>query len=90
MSHVYVMIKCLSNGKKVNLSQTFCLTDMTTVNLGRICLFFPHADVFSVSDVHFCPTDGCSSHMTSVAVGALGGYLSYFLTEQDITKRPLS
>lgn len=34
--------------------------------------------------------DGCSSHMTSVAVGALGGYMSYYLTEQDITKRPLS
>ncbi|XP_071750896.1 UPF0764 protein C16orf89 homolog [Centroberyx gerrardi] len=34
--------------------------------------------------------DGCSSHMTGVAVSALGGYLSYYLTEQDITKRPLS
>ncbi|KAK7938725.1 hypothetical protein WMY93_002051 [Mugilogobius chulae] len=34
--------------------------------------------------------DGCSSHMTGVAVGALGGYLNYYLTEQDITKRPLS
>ncbi|KAG7505769.1 hypothetical protein JOB18_039815 [Solea senegalensis] len=34
--------------------------------------------------------DGCSSHMTAVAVGALGGYLNYYLTEQDITKRPLS
>ncbi|XP_034046771.1 UPF0764 protein C16orf89 homolog [Thalassophryne amazonica] len=33
--------------------------------------------------------DGCSSHMTAVAVGALGGYLNYYLTEQDITKRPL-
>lgn len=28
--------------------------------------------------------------MTAVAVGALGGYLNYYLTEQDITKRPLS
>uniref|UniRef100_A0A1A8PLS0 Chromosome 16 open reading frame 89 n=1 Tax=Nothobranchius rachovii TaxID=451742 RepID=A0A1A8PLS0_9TELE len=35
-------------------------------------------------------TDGCSSHMTAVAVGALGGYLNFYLTEQDITKRPLS
>ncbi|XP_055366841.1 UPF0764 protein C16orf89 homolog isoform X2 [Betta splendens] len=35
-------------------------------------------------------SDGCSSHMTAVAVGALGGYLNYYLTEQDITKRPLS
>ncbi|XP_061761634.1 UPF0764 protein C16orf89 homolog [Nerophis ophidion] len=34
--------------------------------------------------------DGCSSHMTAVAVGALGGYLNYYLAEQDITKRPLS
>ncbi|XP_037648701.1 UPF0764 protein C16orf89 homolog [Sebastes umbrosus] len=34
--------------------------------------------------------DGCSSHMTAVAVGALGGYLNYYLMEQDITKRPLS
>ncbi|XP_029913503.1 UPF0764 protein C16orf89 homolog [Myripristis murdjan] len=34
--------------------------------------------------------DGCSSHMTGVAVSALGGYLNYYLTEQDITKRPLS
>uniref|UniRef100_A0A3B5PTS0 Chromosome 16 open reading frame 89 n=1 Tax=Xiphophorus maculatus TaxID=8083 RepID=A0A3B5PTS0_XIPMA len=34
--------------------------------------------------------DGCSSHMTAVAVGALGGYLNFHLTEQDITKRPLS
>ncbi|KAF7650024.1 hypothetical protein LDENG_00132360 [Lucifuga dentata] len=34
--------------------------------------------------------DGCSSHMTAVAVGALGGYLKYYLAEQDITKRPLS
>lgn len=34
--------------------------------------------------------DGCSSHMTGVAVGALGGFLKYYLTEQDITKRPLS
>ncbi|XP_068581842.1 UPF0764 protein C16orf89 homolog [Cebidichthys violaceus] len=34
--------------------------------------------------------DGCSSHMTAVAVGTLGGYLNYYLTEQDITKRPLS
>ncbi|MBN3303901.1 CP089 protein, partial [Amia calva] len=33
--------------------------------------------------------DGCSSHMTGVAVSALGGYLNYYLTEQDITKRPL-
>uniref|UniRef100_A0A3Q2CF47 Chromosome 16 open reading frame 89 n=1 Tax=Cyprinodon variegatus TaxID=28743 RepID=A0A3Q2CF47_CYPVA len=34
--------------------------------------------------------NGCSSHMTAVAVGALGGYLNFHLTEQDITKRPLS
>ncbi|KAM7371507.1 hypothetical protein PAMP_008741 [Pampus punctatissimus] len=34
--------------------------------------------------------DGCSSHITAVAVSALGGYLNYYLTEQDITKRPLS
>uniref|UniRef100_A0A8C6UFM6 Uncharacterized protein n=1 Tax=Neogobius melanostomus TaxID=47308 RepID=A0A8C6UFM6_9GOBI len=34
--------------------------------------------------------DGCSSHMTGVAVGALGGFLNYYLQEQDITKRPLS
>uniref|UniRef100_A0A8C5N4Z6 UPF0764 protein C16orf89 homolog n=1 Tax=Gouania willdenowi TaxID=441366 RepID=A0A8C5N4Z6_GOUWI len=34
--------------------------------------------------------DGCSSHMTAVAVGALGGYLNSYLAEQDITKRPLS
>ncbi|XP_040046473.2 UPF0764 protein C16orf89 homolog isoform X2 [Gasterosteus aculeatus] len=34
--------------------------------------------------------DGCSSHMTAVAVGALGGYLNFYLSEQDITKRPLS
>ncbi|KAM4598346.1 UPF0764 protein C16orf89 homolog isoform 2-T2 [Polymixia lowei] len=34
--------------------------------------------------------DGCSSHMTGVAVSALGGYLNYYLTEQDITKRPLA
>ncbi|XP_030645988.1 UPF0764 protein C16orf89 homolog isoform X2 [Chanos chanos] len=35
-------------------------------------------------------TDGCSSHMTGVAVSALGGYLNFYLTEQDITKRPLT
>lgn len=34
--------------------------------------------------------DGCSSHMTAVAVGALGGYLNFYLAEQDITKRPLT
>lgn len=34
--------------------------------------------------------DGCSSHMTGVAVSALGGYLNFYLSEQDITKRPLS
>ncbi|XP_068193472.1 UPF0764 protein C16orf89 homolog [Antennarius striatus] len=34
--------------------------------------------------------DGCSSHMTAVAIGALGGYLNHYLSEQDITKRPLS
>ncbi|XP_048059354.1 UPF0764 protein C16orf89 homolog isoform X3 [Megalobrama amblycephala] len=34
-------------------------------------------------------TDGCSSHMTGVAVSALGGFLNYYLSEQDITKRPL-
>lgn len=34
--------------------------------------------------------DGCSSHMTGVAVSALGGFLNYYLTEQDITKRPLT
>lgn len=39
---------------------------------------------------NLCPADGCSSHTTSVAVGALGGYLGFYLTEQDITKRPLS
>ncbi|KAL4659039.1 hypothetical protein GN956_G2436 [Arapaima gigas] len=33
--------------------------------------------------------DGCSSHMTGVAVSALGGYLYHYLTEQDVTKRPL-
>ncbi|XP_017568773.1 UPF0764 protein C16orf89 homolog isoform X1 [Pygocentrus nattereri] len=33
--------------------------------------------------------DGCSSHMTGVAVSALGGYLNFYLAEQDITKRPL-
>ncbi|KAM9746260.1 UPF0764 protein C16orf89 homolog isoform 2-T2 [Menidia menidia] len=33
--------------------------------------------------------DGCSSHMTAVAVGALGGFLNSHLAEQDITKRPL-
>ncbi|KAG2455632.1 CP089 protein, partial [Polypterus senegalus] len=34
--------------------------------------------------------DGCSSHMTAVAVSALGGYLDYYQTEQDVTKRPLA
>uniref|UniRef100_A0AAZ3NNY3 Chromosome 16 open reading frame 89 n=1 Tax=Oncorhynchus tshawytscha TaxID=74940 RepID=A0AAZ3NNY3_ONCTS len=34
--------------------------------------------------------DGCSSHITGVSVSALGGYLNYYLTEQDITKRPLT
>ncbi|XP_018930740.1 UPF0764 protein C16orf89 homolog isoform X2 [Cyprinus carpio] len=34
-------------------------------------------------------TDGCSSHMTGVAVSALGGFLNHYLSEQDITKRPL-
>jgi len=33
--------------------------------------------------------DGCSSHMTGVAVSTLGGFLNYYLSEQDITKRPL-
>ncbi|KAI7803726.1 UPF0764 protein C16orf89 homolog [Triplophysa rosa] len=33
--------------------------------------------------------DGCSSHMTGVTVSALGGFLNYYLSEQDITKRPL-
>ncbi|XP_060757125.1 UPF0764 protein C16orf89 homolog [Neoarius graeffei] len=33
--------------------------------------------------------DGCSSHMTGVAMSALGGYLNFYLSEQDITKRPL-
>ncbi|XP_035387774.1 UPF0764 protein C16orf89 homolog isoform X2 [Electrophorus electricus] len=33
--------------------------------------------------------DGCSSHMTGVAMSALGGYLNFYLAEQDITKRPL-
>ncbi|XP_023677910.1 UPF0764 protein C16orf89 homolog [Paramormyrops kingsleyae] len=33
--------------------------------------------------------DGCSSHMTGVAVSALGGYLNYYLTEQDSTKTPV-
>eukprot|EP00063_Salmo_salar_P066269 XP_014041104.1 PREDICTED: UPF0764 protein C16orf89 homolog [Salmo salar] len=36
------------------------------------------------------PPDGCSSHITGVSVSALGGYLNYYLTEQDITKRPLT
>lgn len=35
-------------------------------------------------------SDGCSSHMSGVAVSALGGYLNYFLSEEDITKRPLT
>ncbi|KAJ8413585.1 hypothetical protein AAFF_G00080920 [Aldrovandia affinis] len=35
-------------------------------------------------------SDGCSSHMTGVAVSALGGYLNYYLTEHDITKTPLT
>uniref|UniRef100_A0A3B1KFN1 Chromosome 16 open reading frame 89 n=1 Tax=Astyanax mexicanus TaxID=7994 RepID=A0A3B1KFN1_ASTMX len=34
--------------------------------------------------------DGCSSHMTGVAVSTLGGYLNFYLSEQDITKRPLT
>ncbi|XP_028840871.1 UPF0764 protein C16orf89 homolog [Denticeps clupeoides] len=34
--------------------------------------------------------DGCSSHMTGVAMSALGGYLKYYISEHDITKRPLS
>ncbi|MBN3280172.1 CP089 protein, partial [Polyodon spathula] len=33
--------------------------------------------------------DGCSSHMTAVAVSTLGGYMNFYQTEQDITKRPL-
>lgn len=33
--------------------------------------------------------DGCSSHTTGVAMSALGGYLNFYLSEQDITKRPL-
>ncbi|KAF5889042.1 UPF0764 protein C16orf89 [Clarias magur] len=33
--------------------------------------------------------DGCSSHTTGVAMGALGGYLNFYLSEQDTTKRPL-
>ncbi|XP_062875090.1 UPF0764 protein C16orf89 homolog [Trichomycterus rosablanca] len=32
---------------------------------------------------------GCSSHTTGVAVSALGGYLNFYLSEQDITKRPV-
>lgn len=36
------------------------------------------------------PVGGCSSHMTGVAVSALGGYLNFYLSEQDITKRPLT
>ncbi|XP_076839422.1 UPF0764 protein C16orf89 homolog isoform X2 [Brachyhypopomus gauderio] len=37
----------------------------------------------------FGKDDGCSSHMTGVAMSALGGYLNFYLSEQDITKRPL-
>ncbi|KAI5623099.1 UPF0764 protein C16orf89-like precursor [Silurus asotus] len=33
--------------------------------------------------------DGCSSHTTGVAMSALGGYINFYLSEQDITKRPL-
>ncbi|XP_053507743.1 UPF0764 protein C16orf89 homolog [Ictalurus furcatus] len=33
--------------------------------------------------------DGCSSHTTGVAMSALGGYLNFYLSEQDTTKRPL-
>ncbi|XP_051569865.1 UPF0764 protein C16orf89 homolog [Myxocyprinus asiaticus] len=33
--------------------------------------------------------DGCSSHITGVAVSALGGFLNYYLSEQDKTKMPL-
>ncbi|XP_033887513.3 UPF0764 protein C16orf89 homolog isoform X1 [Acipenser ruthenus] len=34
--------------------------------------------------------DGCSSHMTAVAVSTLGGYMNFYQTEQDTTKRPLT
>ncbi|MBN3286903.1 CP089 protein, partial [Polyodon spathula] len=34
--------------------------------------------------------DGCSSHMTAVAVSMLGGYMNFYQMEQDITKRPLT
>lgn len=47
-------------------------------------------NLFPLSLLLYRLSDGCSSHMTAVAVGALGGYLNYYLTEQDITKRPLS
>lgn len=57
------------------------VTDNITI---MCCCFFKHLLFFSRL------TDGCSSHMTAVAVGALGGYLNYYLAEQDITKRPLS
>lgn len=46
--------------------------------------------VFCCSSLCLPVSDGCSSHTTGVAVGAVGGYLNYYLTEQDITKRPLS
>ncbi|XP_058851822.1 UPF0764 protein C16orf89 homolog isoform X2 [Acipenser ruthenus] len=34
--------------------------------------------------------DGCYSHMTAVAVSTLGGYMNFYQTEQDTTKRPLT
>lgn len=49
----------------------------------------PSSDKRNDLQQQLCPADGCSSHTTSVAVGALGGYLGFYLTEQDITKRPL-
>ncbi|TRY60250.1 hypothetical protein DNTS_005914 [Danionella cerebrum] len=37
----------------------------------------------------FGKEDGCSSHMTGIAVSTLGGFLNFYLSEQDITKRPI-
>lgn len=59
------------------MSQSICVAPVRHIGI-----------IFSVSPC--LDSDGCSSHVTSVAVGTLGGYLTYYLTEQDITKRPLS
>lgn len=56
----------------------------------NMSLHLLQAELLLKSRMSLCSADGCSSHMTSVAVGALSGYMSYYLTEQDITKRPLS